>query len=521
MKQLKNLPAKDDTEVAEDKFENLILGAPRFNDGSDAVKNFILGRVLASAWPAFNPYTHKNAENSGVEDGEKNGDTFPFQADCRSAFRATRNRVGKAIAKIVKREKVEIDETLKLQLPNMEEQIERNIDRVAVTNLMKSAKTLNNAMKNANEFLRTRGYKQDSPEAQEGVEYMHWNFLAPLVVIFLFEVFANYWLLGDAEIAAKFRITAAAVAVVFIAGYAISWCIKARMGTRIINNKYMDLYKILARVGVAVIGLLFTIVLIFFIFYRAGIYPTSIADVFPGIANAFVNNITDIGLVLLNIVFLFIAIRTFLTSGWKIRKYGDVAKDIAQHQQHYDEIRGELDNQAKHVFTAAIAEVQHRQQRSDEIEMNWKTIVSVCKDIPDINKDATDRINEKYQLAIKKYREGFSKGRFPQSAITDDLLDQTPIGYHMSSPITLLVDTDDPADSLTSLLQHVCDVDFQKEISEFHKRVDEWKNANSEFDKLSEFAQQQIKKQKERIRRERNDDGIEVVAREGVQHVDV
>ena len=503
----------------EDQTVSLVENAPHFSEDINKVESYIRDEVVKIELDRLkDKYTNESAELAGRDDGGKNGDQYPFQNDCRTAYLSVILCIGKTISGIVKREKDEVEKVLKQKLPNMEENVERKIDRNAVRNLMDTADTLNKTEQAADKFLRDRGLNLTSYESQKGADHNHWKFWLPLTVILLIEVFANYVFLYGARLSEKSLITATAVVVVFVCGFSISWCFKAKTGIRVRDNKFIGLQKGIAWAGIALVSVGFTLCLIFFVYYRAGEDLSSVTEVLSQLANAFTNAITDLGLALLNVVFLFVAIVTFHNAGWRIRKYGNVAKDRAKHKQEYKQIRADMDSKARLIFDAAIASVQLRQEKVSEIELNYKAIKAVCEDVPRISKEITGIITNKYEMSIRKYRDGFKGGRNPNDKTAADLSQPIPDIFRTQSPITSL-ETSNSTHNITAL-QALCEMDFPNEIACFNKAVEKWENENNQFGKLNEFAQEHIKQQKARIRKESKDDGIENSTKKSGQSAD-
>ena len=520
--------AKTEAGETENQADPLIATAPWFSGGIGKVKNHILDKVVPKEMVPKVRMDIKNLENESVEeeaerigrdDGGGSSDQHFFQKDCRDAYRRVITRVGKTISGIAAREKDQIDEVLKSKLPDMEEDVERSIDRNAVLKLMDAAYTMNKTEKTAAKFLHDRDLNLDSYEAQKGYDFTHWKFWLPLLVMVLIDFYANYIFLEGAEVVQKILYAIASVAVIFTFGYGASWLFKANSGIRVRDNKFRTLQKGTVWAGMAMDNIGFGMALLGFIFSRAGLGIPSAMEVLPKLAEAFLNNTTDTGLALLNVVFLFVAITTFRNAGWRIRNYRHVAKDRAKHTQEYKQIRLDLDNKARIIFDKAIDSIKYRQEESRKIELNWPTIKAVCDQVPNIHEEARNIIVDKYELSIKKYREGFEQGRIANSDIAKDLKAQIPHELRMDSKIEQLTGTGNSMQHDT-VLQALRDIDFPNDIDDFKKKVDEWKNANNHFNKLSDFAQQQIEKQKVRIRQEGKDDGIQNLMTDNEQPVD-
>lgn len=496
--------------VTDEQSDSFIDQAPRLKEGGDAIKDYILGKVLSDSLPAFGKYGAGDAEKHGLADGKADGEVFSFQNDCRNAFRKVKIRVSKTIAGIVNREKDDVEDIIRARLPDMEQEVERKIDRNAVLGLMRAAEALNNALRKHNKFLCARGLSKDSPQTKKGVEYTGWKFWLPLGVIVLFEFLANYWFLEGAAPFQKFIITIGALMVIYGFGFAISFCLKARQGIPIENNQFASFQKAGAWTGVGFFFIAFAWILQVFIFYRAGIDSTN-TGVLSGLAEAVNNNITDLYLALANIIFLVVAICTFYKADWQIHKYGDVANEVEQCQNDYEAIRANLDKEAMLVFDSSMAEVKRRQKSASLLEMDWPSIVAVCKDIPSINHAAITRIDEKYKTAIKRYREGFKSSRTPiaiNPVGRDDIITLISKDLRVHSPIKPLMENDSDTESITAKLPILIDIDFANELAAFKKWVDDWESANEKFDKLDEFAQKRIKRIKEKIHCELQDDEI-------------
>ena len=450
------------------------------------------------------------------EDGLGSSNQHSFQQDCRNAYHDAITRIGKTIFGIVKREKDLIDKVIKSRLPNMEEKVERKIDRNAVLKLMEAADRRNKTERAADRFLHDRGLDLDSHEAQKGYDLTHWKFWLPLLVMLIIELFANYIFLEGAGLVIKLLYAVTSVVVIFFCALVISLCLKVKTGIRVRCNKFRMLQKFSAWAGVVLMVIIFALALLLFIFSRAGTGIPTATEILPKLVEAFTNNIPDAGLAALNIMFLLWAIATFSKEGWRIHKYGNVAQDMVKHIQEHKQIRADMNNQARTIFDTAIVYINRRQEKADEIERDWPTIKDVCEQIPNTFEKARNVIAEKYELSIKKYREGFEKRRIPNPEITSDLSAQIPNELRPDSSIDTLTGSMQGG----TLLKAISEMDFSNDITEFRKKVGEWENANNKFDKLSNFAQQRIAEQKRRILQEGQDDGIESSIAENEQTVD-
>ena len=486
-----------------------VADSPSFSDGDAVLTNYIVNDVVTKELHRLNvnskyEFTPEKAEVTGRKHGVDEGTHYDYQTKCRNAYRETIQRVRSVLSAIVKREKDEIYKAIREELPNMGAQLEQKLNRNEVEKLTEIAEKRNKADRKAEKFLLDRGLDINSPEAQDAKGYTNWKFWVPLLVILLIELFANYLFLNPATPLDKILISVTAVVVVFVCGFGINTCRKKNAGIRT-ADAFKKIKNTFWHLGVVFFGVFFTLALLFFISYRAGkSFVTT--EIFSQLTTAFTNNITDFGLAVLNVVFLFIAITTFRNATYRVSGYDKLASERRKRTRGHKQIRGRLYNQSRVVFDEAHDTINLRRNASNKIGMNWRTIKDTCDHIPDIERDATNRIADQYESAIKKYREGFEKGRFPNAENREDMRTEIPAPIRVSSSIDTLIDDDESLRQQAAFNQ-LSSINFEEEIDQFSDRVENWRSANEKFDQLNEFARKLIKKHQKQIVQEMQDDG--------------
>ena len=501
--------SKNDKQPESIQADALVENAPSFSEGGAAISDHI-SAIRDYAWLPFGKYGAKDAEQHGIQDGKNNQDELDFQDKCRNAYRKVRGRVNRKIAEIVRREKRHIDSVIYAELPDMETQVERRIDRDAVTELVKAATSWATALRNQKAFLSERGLTADSAQTQRVRTYSDWRFWLPIPTILVIELLANFWFLQNAESVQKILIAITSVVVVFAFGFVISW---ARGVPDAVGNN-TRVYKLATYLLESIVWVAFFVVMTWLVVYRAGDVPETftVAVVASALGKAFANNPADLGLLILNFAFLVCAIHMFRNasmSGWHIPKFAPVANAAQTSKQCFDSIHTKLHEQSRIVFEESIADVERKLEIISELELTWPSIVESCKAIQESNGEITETITDRYEFAIKKYREGFAAGRQPLKEIDPDhpeawkwVLDNIPEDVRVDSPIKPLASDDEYAKYANANLQKLIELDFDKKLSEFRARAEEWKAENSKFDKLNKFARRHIKDMRDTIKAE-------------------
>ncbi len=506
MKMLKPTPA----EQSHDEANQIdITNAPWLSEGDARIADYIENKVVQKELGILNSnkpdFTPKEAERLGRKHGVDEGTHHAFPQDCHNAYREVIQRIRDTLSAIVKREKDKIYKDIKEDLPNMEHQLEQKLNRNEVEHLTSAAEKSNKADRKADKFLLDRGLDLESPEATEGEGYTNWKFVVPFLVILLIEVFANYIFLEPAALQEKILVAVSAVIVVFVCGGCINICLKSKTGLRT-QDEWKQLKKWLLYGGVLLSIVFFALTLIFFVFYRAGL-PFTTIDIFSKLGEAFTNNITDLGLALLNILFLLFVVKSFRNATSRVSGYDALAKKRNNSTREYKLIRGRLHKQARAVFDGAHATIRERRNTSSEIDMSWRTIKETCESIPTSEHDATRIITHQYETTIKKYREGFDRGRFPNADGRVDMRTKIPQPLRVGAPIETLMSEDDSM-RRRAAFQELSSLNFEEEIEQFRDRMEKWTSENEDFNKLNEFGRELIHKHRIVILQEMRDDGI-------------
>lgn len=493
-KQLNKLTSPNDPD------EELVREAPSFSEGIGNIKNHIINKVLSVVLGDIAPkFAIKKAKKIGHEDGYAGGENNSYQPDCLLGYQRIVARLDGIIAKIIKRERDEAHNILRTDLPNMQDTIKQRIDPGYVQKRVTAANELVQAQKNVKNFLFQRGLTFEQHTAQRGESHEHWKFWLPLLVILVVEAFCNYIFLEPAKPLEKTLITVTVISVIFVCGYAISWCFKALAGVRVVDNKFKRLHKNLAWAGIVVLSVVFAAALLLFIFYRAGMSFISVSGMWNQLAEAFTNNPTDFGLAVLNIVFLFLAISTFKNAGWCMWKYRKMAEKMETCNHKYESSVEYAAAQVKEIFHGATHKVKQLESRANNIKLNWHAIQSVFDKISDIHSQAVKIISEQYERAIKQYRNAFEQAFSPSQ--NDDMTATIPA--EITCPIQPLEKIDKSAHSK---IEDLREMDIANEVDKFRKRVEQWYVDNNDIEKLERFADKHIKRTKQTIAQQRNAD---------------
>lgn len=475
---------------------DFVAGAPRFWRGAAALRQHIVAMAHAFLANVPEKFTADGAKESGKEDGEhSDADQFPFQNDCHDEYGKVANNTGRTIGEIVADERERVRAGVDEELPDMKQRIRQRVDRRWASNHLDCSKKLRNRNRDRNRFLSERGLPADGPMTIHG-EY-GWKFWLPLLVFVVLEFYFNYLLLEGAVFRQKLVIALASVALVLGGGFSVSWFLKADRSVVKRRNRMALVQKILYKVGVVCVSIAFAVILLAFIYYRAGINPLDSESFAGGLKEAFSAPVTDFVLALFNILFFGVTIVTFNKAGWPIHGYGKVHAQQQSAKIAYEGSHNAADNAAKEVFDAAHAGVKQRREDVRLVLQNWETVCATFDAISGIARTVFETIETRYAEAINSYRDAFATGR--QDETDADLAhNPVPAEIRKSAPVAPL-NPIQPHDGINF-------DDYRNKAEAFEKAADDWVKENSDLASLQNFLAARKTEVRDLVQREQTDD---------------
>ncbi len=455
---------------------------PRFMEGPQSIPHYFRTVVDGSLKNLKDDFGEEASGKQGNKDGfHEQGNTFPFQNDCKSKHADTVKDLETAADRAIREEYNYITKTLNAELPNLEQKVDREMTHNSIRERVQKMEKCIEKRRKLNAFLDQRDMGDMDGCIEKGDST--WYFWLPLAIVVLLEFILNYWFLGEISVREKLTVASIAVFFVLIAGFSVSWLSKERRSVIVRNNEFHAFQKHGWTVAIISVLVLSFFALSSFIYYRAVIaFPVNPLEMVARLPNAvFRNGVADFALAVLNIAGLLVAIRTFVKAGWPVHGYERVAGLADEAEGELREYENYLDGLATKVFEEATEKVEKRQASCRNIQQHEIAIRGVCRKLPDVIEQEWNRIDGSYRTSIGLYRDHFGKQRNPCET---EEINKVPDGFREGDPIDDLPERPHVGDNeMLGLIEN-----FGDRARGFEGTTEQWMRENASPNELIEYA---------------------------------